>query len=68
MNVTYIKDLVERIIATFVVAFVPIYLAAPDSKATAWSAGLAGIAAALSFIKGVAAKFLGNTDTASLVV
>jgi len=50
------------------VAFVPIYLAAPDSKATAWSAGLAGIAAALSFIKGVAAKFLGNTDTASLVV
>jgi hypothetical protein len=70
---TYIKDLLERIVATFVVAYLGVALtAAPDggvSVSGSQAALVAGLAAAGSLVKGVLAKYLGsNSDTASLTV
>jgi drug/metabolite transporter (DMT)-like permease len=69
----YAKDLLERIVATFVVAFIgALVVAAPDGGVSidaAQAAALAGVAAVASLIKGVAAKYLtSNPDTASLTV
>jgi hypothetical protein len=63
---TYVKDLLERIVATFALAFLTLWLAAPSSVDTAKAAGLAGIVAAGSLVKGLLAKFLATPDTASL--
>jgi ABC-type molybdate transport system substrate-binding protein len=68
MDAAYVKDLVERIAATFVVAFLGVYLVAPESLSNTKAAAMAGVAAAGSLIKGLLAKFLGNPETASLVV
>jgi hypothetical protein len=65
---TYAKDLLERVVATFVLGFLTIWMAAPASVDTAKAAALAGLLAAASLVKGLLAKFLGNTESASLVV
>lgn len=69
---SYVKDLLERIVATFVVAYLGVALtAAPDggiSVSGSQAALVAGVAAVGSLIKGIAAKHLGNADTASLTV
>lgn len=69
----FAKDLIERVVATFVVAFLGAALvAAPDGGVSiefTEAAALAGLAAVGSLIKGIAAKFLTkNPETASLVV
>jgi hypothetical protein len=69
----YIKDLLERIVATFVVAFLGAALvAAPDGGVSidaSQAALLAGVAAVGSLIKGIAAKYLtAHPETASLTV
>jgi hypothetical protein len=69
---TYLRDLAERVASTFVVAFIGTLIAGGwfdiahirDASALQ-AAGLAGLAAVLSLVKGVAAKFIGR-DSASL--
>jgi hypothetical protein len=69
---TYLKDLLERVVATFVMAYLGVALSsAPDgglSIKASDAALIAGIAAVGSLIKGIAAKRLGTPDTASLTV
>ena len=77
MNAVYLKDLAERVLATFSVAFVGAWLpsvldAGGDWQAvinlsTAQKALLAGGAAVLTLAKGVIAKLIGDSDSASLV-
>ncbi|MEU6990415.1 hypothetical protein ABZ953_07090 [Streptomyces sp. NPDC046465] len=66
---TYAKDLVERVIATFVVAAAGVALAAGPGdmfSASFWeTVGAAGIAAAGSLIKGLIARFVGPRNSAS---
>ncbi|MEU0659634.1 hypothetical protein [Streptomyces lavendulocolor] len=68
---TYAKDLVERIIATFVVAAAGVALAAGPGdmfSASFWeTVGAAGIAAAGSLVKGLIARFVGAKNSASAV-
>lgn len=67
---TYAKDLVERVIATFVVAAAGVALAAGPGdmfSASFWeTVGAAGIAAAGSLVKGVIARFVGPKNSASV--
>lgn len=60
------KDLLERIAFTFAGAFLAVFSVADLSSAK--SAAVAGAAAAVSLIKGLIAKKVGNSDTASLTV
>lgn len=67
---TYAKDVAERTLATFVVAASGIGLAAGPADmfhATFWETmGAAGIAAAGSLLKGMAARAFGDKNSASL--
>lgn len=70
---TYIRDLVERLIRTFVQAFLGTLIAANwfsvdqiRNVSTLQAAGLAGIAAVLSVVTSVIAKFVGKPESASL--
>ncbi|WP_052852179.1 hypothetical protein [Streptomyces avicenniae] len=66
---TYVTDLVERVVATFVVAAAGVAVAAGPAdmfSASFWeTAGAAGIAAAGSLVKGLAAKLTGDHNSAS---
>jgi hypothetical protein len=65
----YARDLVERVLATFVVAFGAVAAAAGPAdmfSASFWeSAAVAGLAAAGSIVKGLVARVVGNRDSAS---
>lgn len=66
---TYARDLIERILATFVVAFIGVAVAAGPAdmfSASFWeSAAAAGVAAAGSLLKGLFAKAVGDKNSAS---
>jgi len=66
---TYARDLVERVLATFVVAFAGVAIAAGPGdmfSATFWeTAAAAGVAAVGSLLKGLIAKFIGARNSAS---
>ncbi|WP_019357965.1 hypothetical protein [Streptomyces sp. AA1529] len=66
---TYAVDLLERVLATFVVAAAGVALAAGPGdmfSASFWeTVAAAGIAAAASLVKGLVAKLVGNTQSAS---
>lgn len=69
----YARDLVERVVWTFLQALVGALITggvldgvAGVADITGWqAAGLAGVAAVISLIKGLAAKFVGRSDSAS---
>jgi hypothetical protein len=65
----YARDLVERVLATFVVAFSGVAVAAGPAdmfSASFWeSAAVAGLAAGGSVVKGLIARVIGNRDSAS---
>lgn len=66
----YIRDLVERVVTTFVVAGAGVVVAAGPAglvDVSMWkAAAIAGLAAVGSLIKGLAAKTVGNPHSASL--
>jgi hypothetical protein len=66
---TYARDLVERIIWTFLTAAGAVALAAGPGdmfSASFWeTVGAAGIAAVGSLVKGLVARFIGKRDSAS---
>ncbi|MEV3857716.1 hypothetical protein AB0J38_25750 [Streptomyces sp. NPDC050095] len=66
----YARDLAERTLATFVVAFAGVGIAAGPADmfhASFWeSAAAAGVAAAGSLLKGVIARAFGTSNSASL--
>jgi hypothetical protein len=66
---TYAKDLSERVIWTFLAAAASVALAAGPADmlhASFWhGAGAAGLAAAVSLVKGLAAKVIGQKNSAS---
>jgi hypothetical protein len=69
---TFWMDATERVVATFVEAFVGSLIVTlgaqqPLDKAALYSAGMAGIIAALAVVKVVAASLKGDPDSASLV-
>lgn len=69
----YVRDLVERVAATFLQAFLAALLAGGffdlahirDASALE-AAGVAGLAAVLSLVKGLVAKAISNRDSASV--
>jgi hypothetical protein len=67
----YVKDLLERVVRTFLAVFLGVALAAaPDGGITleiAQQAALAGVAAVMTLILGVLTKPVGNADTASVI-
>jgi hypothetical protein len=69
----YVRDLAERVASTFVQAFLGalitggVFDVAGVRDVSAWeAAGLAGVAAVLALLKGLAAKFVGQPDSASV--
>ncbi|MFE9382395.1 hypothetical protein ACFYMO_04025 [Streptomyces sp. NPDC007025] len=66
---TYLVDLVERVLATFVVAAAGVAFAAGPAdmfSASFWeTVAAAGIAAAASLVKGLLAKGIGSPQSAS---
>ena len=62
----YVKDLAERVIATFLGAFIAVFSVSDLSSAKA--AALAGVAAVLALVKGLIASKVGTEGTASLTV
>jgi len=79
MNRAYLKDLAERVAATFAATFLAVWTApilSADSPSGVWQAisdlsivqkaALAGAAAVVSLAKGVLARYVGSPDTASL--
>ncbi|WTC56835.1 hypothetical protein OH715_16815 [Streptomyces cellulosae] len=66
---TYARDLVERIVWTFLAAAGAVALAAGPAdmfSASFWeTVGAAGIAAVGSLVKGLVAKFIGKRNSAS---
>lgn len=70
---TYIRDLAERIVSTFAVAFLGTLVtggwfdvAHIRDVSALQAAGLSAIAAVLSLVKGLVAKWVSNRDSASL--
>lgn len=70
---TYAKDLAERVIVTFLQAFGATLVAggvfdvSGVRDVSAWqAAGVAGIAAVLSLVKGLVAKLVSRKESASL--
>jgi hypothetical protein len=61
----FTKDVLERVIATFIQAFLGIFVVGGDIG-NAKAAGLAGATAVLSFVKGVVASKFGD-GSASVV-
>jgi hypothetical protein len=70
MHSQYLKDLVERVVTTFVAAFVSVLVATGPMNLgdlSVWqSAAAAGGAAVVSLLKGFLAKNVGDRNTASL--
>lgn len=70
-SAAYARDLVERVLATFVATVGALLVAAgPADLLTLdfWKAtAVAGVAAVLSLVKGLAARALGNKNSASTV-
>lgn len=66
---TFARDLVERVLATFIVAAAGVALAAGPGdmfSASFWeTVAAAGIAAAGSLLKGLIARFVGGRNSAS---
>ena len=64
---TYARDLAERVLATFLQAFVGgLVLTQPFDLGMWQAAGVAGVAAAASLLKGLAARWRDVTNSASL--
>lgn len=64
---TYARDLAERVVATFLQVFVGgLVLTTPFDLHMWQAAALGGVAAALSLVKGLAAKVFGDPNSASL--
>ena len=64
---TYVCDLAERVLATFLQAFVGgLVLTAPFDLAMWQAAAVAGVAAAGALLKGVLARWRDVTNSASL--
>lgn len=67
---TYAVDLAERVLATFVVSAAGVAVAAGPADmfhASFWeTVAAAGVAAAGSLVKGIAARAFGSRDSASL--
>lgn len=77
MNIRRLKDLAERVLLTFVGAFIAVYLAAFAANGSDLSfftdsdllnkAGVAGIAAVVPFVAGLIGFKTGDRGTASVV-
>lgn len=68
MMTPYAKDLLERVSSTFAAGMVAAMVATGDVDLTdpkVWTGG--ALAGALSVLKGIAARFAHDPDTASLV-
>jgi Putative lactococcus lactis phage r1t holin len=70
----YVKDLTERVVSTFLVAFLGTLITGGWFDVTGirnvsavQAAALAGAAAVLSLVKGLVGKAIGNPDSASVV-
>lgn len=64
---TYARDLAERVLSTFLQAFVGgLVLTAPFDIDMWQAAGVAGVAAAASLVKGIVARWRDVTHSASL--
>jgi ribose 5-phosphate isomerase RpiB len=64
---TYAKDLAERVVSTFLQAFLGgIVITQPLDGSMWYAAAGAGVAAAAALVKGVLAKLRGEADSASL--
>lgn len=66
---TYLKDLLERVVATFVAGFLAALVADWSGAVPSdWKAWLltGAVAGAASVVKGLLAKGVGNPDSASL--
>ena len=67
----FFSDISERVLATFAIGFLTTWLAADAINLTDLgllkSAGLAGLAAAGSLIKGILASRVGDKDSAALL-
>ncbi len=63
----YLKDLAERVTATFVQAFIGAVTVTELTQRDMWlAATVAGVSAAASLIKGLLARHTGLPDSASL--
>lgn len=63
----FTKDLAERVVVTFVQAFLGVIAVSGLNAISAKTAGIAGVAAVLSLVKGLIAKRIGDPGTASLI-
>lgn len=63
----FTKDLLERLVATFVQAFVGVIAVTGLDAVSAKTAAAAGVAAVLSLVKSLIAKRVGDPGDASLV-
>lgn len=64
---TYARDLVERVLTTFLQAFVGALVVTQPLDLSMWrTAGLAGVAAAVALLKGIVARVVSVTNSASL--
>ncbi len=70
----YLRDLLERVVWTFLQSFGGALIVGGVfdvngiRNLSAWqAAALAGVAAILSLVKGLVAKFVGNPETAALI-
>lgn len=68
---TYARDLAERVVWTFLAAVAAVALASGPADmlhASFWqAAATAGVAAVVTLVKGLAARFVGNRNSASTV-
>lgn len=63
----YGKDLAERVVSTFLQAFLgAIVVSSPFSLSMWQNAAVAGVAAGFALVKGLVARLRGNVDSASL--
>lgn len=70
MSTKFFKDLTERVVSTYLQAFIGLLIAAWSPAidlGSAKAAAIAAIPAALSVAKGLLAKLRGNQDDASMV-
>lgn len=64
---SYAKDLAERVVTTFLGAFLSVVTVSTPFDLAMWkAASIAGIAAAYALVKGVVAKTRGDKQSASL--
>lgn len=64
---TYARDLVERVVTTFLQAFIGALVVTQPLDLGMWrTAALAGVAAAVSLLKGLIARVVSVTNSASL--